>query len=118
MPLFKPNQRCQHRKQMGHNAYGEEVLAESSTLKCAVVRISAGGQKSTVRADSSATRGAAEEVVSDAKILFEKGADINLNDQIEIAGILLRVISVEPRWNINGRLDHKEVDFFIWGKTE
>jgi hypothetical protein len=117
MALFKPNQRCQLRKQLGHNAYGEERLGEPSTLKCTVVRISSGGQKSSVRADSSATRGAAEEIVSDAKILFEKNATIGVNDQVSIAGVLLRVISVEPRWDIRGNLDHLEVDFFIWGKA-
>lgn len=79
-----------------------------------VVHLNLMSQDSSVRADSSASRGAADELVSEAKFLFTKMADIAIDDLVEIDGIKVEVSAVMPRYNVRGKLDHYEVDGRIW----
>ena len=82
--------------------------------KCGVVKLLSATEKSTVRADSSASRGNTEEILADSKLLFLPGTDIAVNDRVEIYDINLRVMSKRIRFDVAGRVDHYEVDFMIW----
>lgn len=115
MALFKPNLDCTVRRKAGTNAYGEESLGDPIPARCAIVRMNRTAEQSTVRADSSASRGAAREFIGAAQVLFLP-TDLVADDQVEILGNLLRVKSVEPRLDIRGRLDHIEVNLVAWGK--
>jgi DNA-binding transcriptional regulator/RsmH inhibitor MraZ len=80
-------------------------------VPCAIVHSTRANLKTPVRADSSASRGAAEEKVAVSKILFPKTVAIDTNDKFEIDGKILRVTGIEERKNVLGQLDHFEVDF-------
>ena len=69
---------------------------------------------SSVRTDQSASRGNAEERTEIAKLLFPSTVTIGLEDKFEILGHTLRVIKIQPRNSVLGRLDHYEVDFGAW----
>lgn len=112
--MFLPNNSGLLAKRAGMNVYGEPSFAKATKTPCGVVRLNTTSQKTSVRADSSASRGAADELVSDAKILFPATALIDFGDRFEISGMVLRVIKVEPRYAVPGHLDHYEVDFEHW----
>lgn len=108
--MFRPNQMCLIRVASGRtDVYGQSSPSSSVREPCAVVRLIVSSQPSTVRADSSASRGAAEELVSDSIILLGARTAANIDDVIEISGTVLRIVSKHPRFNIKGGLDHYEI---------
>lgn len=117
MPLFKPNLNCLLRQRTGTNVYGEETLAAAVADRCAIIELKIQNLKSSVRADSSATRGAAREVTAEGRLLFPTTSPVKLDDQIELAGYKFRAISVFPRHNLQGVFDHIEVEVTVWGRT-
>jgi hypothetical protein len=94
--------------------YGKESLQSSAQLYCGVVRLSASNQKTSVRADSSASRGTAIEVTYDSRLLFLPLTEIGRGDKLTIVTLELRVETVQPRFDIRGRLDHLQVDLIAW----
>jgi len=111
---FIPNTRGRLSRKVGNNVYNEAVFSEPKTVECGVVHLRGAAQKTSVRTDSSASRGNAEEVVAAAKILFQPHIEIGLGDRFEIAGLTLRVTSIQPRIAVTGQHDHNEVEFEVW----
>ena len=117
MALFKPNLDCLLRERTGTNVYGEETLGQAVKSRCSIIQLKIQSLKSSVRADSSATRGSAREVTAEGTLLFPTTSPVKLDDQVEVAGYKLRVVSVFPRHNLQGVFDHLEVEVTVWGST-
>lgn len=111
--MFLPNNKGFLSRKNGTNAYGETSWSDPVEVECGVVHLNKKMDKTTVRTDSSATRGHAEEFLSDSKILFPAYVQIGLDDRFEIHGIVMVATSVEKRYAVTGDLDHYEVDFRI-----
>jgi hypothetical protein len=101
-------------KRVSTDVYGEPRYSTPIIVGCAVVHLNGTIKKSPVRADSSASRANADEVIEAAKILFPPLTDIALGDRFIIATIDLRVISVEPRYSTSRGLDHIQCGFEAW----
>jgi len=112
--MLVPRVSCTLQRLNGSDQYGKEKLKFSVPIYCAVVKLSESSQKTSVRADSSGSRGKAIESTSDARLLFLPATDIKLGDRINIAGISLKVETVHTRFNIAGRVDHLQVDLAPW----
>lgn len=113
--MFRPNQTCTIRVASGRtDVYGQPLAATRVRERCAVVRLITTNQPSSVRADSSASRGAAKELVSDSLILLAKTTSANIDDLIEIQGATLRILSKHPRFGTTGALDHYEITASVW----
>jgi hypothetical protein len=117
MALFRPNLDCVVRRKASTNVYGEETLSDPVTVRCAVIQLKIITEKSSVRADSSASRGAAREYIGEAKLLFLPDDAPGTDDRIDVSGFKLHVIGSFPRHSLDGVLDHVEVFCGIWGKT-
>jgi hypothetical protein len=115
--MFLPNNRGQLFRRMGNNLHGETQFASPQTVDCGVVRLMPKVETTSVRVDSSASRGMAEETTAKAKILFPAYVRIGQDDRFDIAGISLRCITVEPRYAIAGHLDHYECDFVVFPRS-
>ena len=115
---FKGNVNCTITKlKAGEaNVYGEQDTVEISTpAKCGVVRLEVGQEQSSVRVDSSASRAHADEMTApNARLLFEKTADVAVGDKVTVFGHDLEVLSVFARHQVHGDLDHYQVDLKIW----
>lgn len=96
-------------KPAGHDVYGQEIAGQAQREKCAIVKLTVASQHSTVRVDSGATRGAADEAVSDSVILLGKKSIVGLDDYIEVSSVKLRVKAIRSRFTVSGKLDHYEV---------
>lgn len=112
--MFIPNTQGLLSSQAGTNLYGEPDFLEPRTVPCGVVKLNRIVQKTSVRADSSGSRGNSDEFVSQAKILFLPSSEVRTGDKFEIHGMMLRAIKVHPRISISGILEHYEVDFEAW----
>jgi hypothetical protein len=117
--MFLPNTYGILFAKTGRNRHGEAVFAEGKPVECGVVRLSRVQQPTSVRADSSASRGNAQEfAMSAAKILFPATVTIAIGDRFKIASYDLVVTAREPRLSISGDLDHFECDFGIYEEDE
>ncbi len=109
--MFQPNTFGLWSKLTGTNAYGETTWARAKKVACAVVGLEGQLKKTSVRADSSASRGSADEKVSVAKLLFPVVVKPKIGDRFEFNGMKLRFILVQPRYAVTGVLDHYECEF-------
>lgn len=116
--MMIPSVNCTITKmESGHDIYGAvKRLSTSRSTKCGVVKLMNERRKSTVRVDSSASRGHADEILADARLLFRKndGEFIDAGDKIEISRLTLKVESVRERYTVYGAFDHFEVDANVW----
>lgn len=112
--MFRPNKFGLLQRRTGYNGFGEPLFSPQVRVRCAVVSLNLNTAKTSVRTDSSATRGNAEEDTSTAKILFPIDVRIGKEMKFEIAGQQFRVMDVQPRFAVNGRHDHDECMLTVW----
>lgn len=106
--MFTPNFQGTFQKVAGRNLDGEETYSDPVPLALSVVRLAAKSEKTSVRSDSSASRGQADQLTADAVILTKNEA-VAVDDIIEIMGQKLRVVGHHPRLTVFGQLDHYEI---------
>lgn len=104
--------KCILTKGGGYDLYGERKAGSSTPERCAIVKLVIGQQHSTVRVDSGATRGGADELRADAVLLLPKTSKVAMDDLIAIPShnVTLRVKSIRPRHSVAGRLDHYQIE--------
>jgi hypothetical protein len=113
--MFRPNKTCYVTVASGRtDVYGQPLAATKVREQCAVVRLLTTNMKSAVRADSSASRGNAKELVSDSLILLAATTVAGIDDLIEVSGAKLRILSKHPRYSVGGTLDHYEITASVW----
>lgn len=109
--MFVPNRTCIIRRQTGtFDRYGQATFAPAVSIRFALVRFDTKAEDTTVRADSSATRGNIKEFHASGRILVEKRYMVSTGDLVVFDGKVFRIKEVEPRYNVLGKLDHYECD--------
>jgi hypothetical protein len=109
--MFLPNTRADlYRRAATANNFGRFSHDKKRSVPCGVIYLNVSAQKSSVRADTSGSRGQAEQMEGDARILFPIFVKVNVGDAIFKDEIWLEVIEVEPRRNLLGQLDHYQVE--------
>lgn len=107
--MFRPNQTGLLRSRTGYNIAGQPILSQPRDLPFAPVRLNNIVEKSDRRADTTASRGATDEVVSDARIMSVPYVQINVDDIFEFRDIKYKVTGVHERFTVGGELDHYDV---------
>lgn len=113
--MFKPNQLCiVHLASNQTDVFGMPTPGIKVKERCSVVKMKISNIKSAVRADTSASRGNAQEIESDTVILLARTTRAGIDDNIEIHGNQFRIMSIHPRFTVVGDLDHYEVGCTYW----
>lgn len=112
--MFRPNLKCRIQLSSGNDVYGQPKPTTYVSEGCSVVKLILTSTKSTVRADSSASRGNAMEIQAHSVILLSARTKASINDIIEVSGSKLRIEGVQPRYDTQGRLDHYEINASVW----
>jgi len=112
--MLRPHTPCKVTPSRGFDLYGQRSSGVPFSTKCAVVKIQVRDDKTAVRADSSASRGYANEETIDARLLFLPHVKVDKGDKLTLLGVDLRVIEVMPRHDLHGILDHNQVDAVVW----
>jgi hypothetical protein len=114
---FLPNLNCTVTK-LGPepDLYGQSQLGKPTPAKCGVIKLDLMAMQTSVRADSSASRGNADEKTVVGRLLFPANTDVGLGDKVvvENVNVGLEVLSVFPRHTVHGKLDHHQVDVGVW----
>lgn len=110
--MFRPNTHCLlFVRSDTQDLYGSYTFDDPITVPCTVVAMDLKVTKTSVRADSSASRGRAEEEIGTARILFKADATIKEGDQVQMDGNTLDCTRIFQRHDVLGKIDHLQVDF-------
>lgn len=113
---FRPNTTGMlRRKHPKRNIHGKETFEAPVPVAIAVVHLADKVEETSVRADSSASRGAGEQETLQAKILIGPGVRISKGDVIEVSNRLVEIASVHQRFDVFGSHHHNEVGGNIKG---
>ncbi len=115
--MFRPNLNCVIKKQGSYDQYGMPIVGQRVKERCAVVRLRNFNEKSSVRADSSASRGNAREMQASVLILLQANTQAEHDCVIELNKDQYRIMSMHARFNIAGKVDHYEVECTYWSET-
>ncbi len=115
--MFIPNTKALVYSHRGYNLYGEPDFNEPVEVPCAVVKLDVISEKTSVRTDSSASRGNANETIAKSRILFASGYAVDIGDKIEISGVLLIIVSVFARLDVSGKVDHYDCSLEKWTQS-
>lgn len=107
--MFRSNTTASLLRKAGRNIHGRESYSAPVSLPCSVVSLAERVVQTSVRADSSGSRGAAEEEVLQAVILIPPTFQVSKGDVIKILGRTIEIEGIEPRNDVFGRLHHQEV---------
>ena len=110
--MFVPNTTCQlYTRSDTQNLYGGYTYNDPITVPCAIVSMDLKVSKTSVRADSSASRGRAEEEVGSARLLFPASTAVKEGDLASVDGYPIEVIRIFSRHDVLGNIDHLQIDF-------
>lgn len=111
--MFIPNLKCEVRRVAGRDIYGKLTYGPRRIVPCGVIRLEEMSESTTVRADSSASRGNAMEEKILSRMMFPAKHKLGQGDQVKVEAFTMVVQSVWPRFAVSGRLDHWQVDLLI-----
>lgn len=115
--MFVPNLKCQIQKASeSTDVYGMPIPGVKKNELMAIVEMRMMAVKSSVRADSSASRGNAQEIECDARFLLTTKTVAAINDILIFGSHKFRIVSIFPRHDVQGRLDHFEVTCNYWSQ--
>ena len=106
--MFRPNQTGRLERLTGRDQHSRPTYAAAVPLPHAVIHLNDKNQKTSVRADSSASRGAADEVVVDGKILVAKSLQVARGDRVHVGDGIYAIMATHKRWTVFGLFDHTE----------
>lgn len=110
MKTFLPlPHRCVITRPAGTNVFGEPLYSKGVPQACHVLRAVDKIADTTVRADSSGSRGHAEENLADLWMLIRPTIKIATNDMVDVQGMKFRIVSIQQRNTVFGEFDHFEV---------
>lgn len=108
--MFIPNNTALiYRRSDTADRRGEYTYAKPVRVPCAVVDLNLEVQKTSVRADSSGSRGKAREETGGGRVLFPRYIKVREGDIIEVDDEVLEATSIFPRRNVLGVIDHIDV---------
>src|SRR5688500_397345 len=111
--MFIPNVPCKIQRRTGTSVYGKAQFGPAEPAMCGVVRLEEMSEQTSVRADSSASRGSAMEDKILSRILLPGHVHLKQGDLVMVSGFTMVVQSVWPRFAIDGRQDHWQLDLLI-----
>lgn len=109
--MFIANLTGSLQKITGRDVHGRHELSPSMPCPFSPVSLANASTKTTVRADSSASRGSSDERVTErGKVLIPTFISVSNNDIFTFQGIKYEIVMVHQRYSTGGRLDHFECD--------
>ena len=113
--MFSPNVSCVIHSAGGNtDVFGMPIERSRTQEMCAIISMNVKSEKTQSKAIFSSSRGSASEFEADTKILLKANTVASIDDDIHIYGNKFRIMSMFPRINMQGVLDHYEVTCSYW----
>ena len=109
--MFSPNLMGKIKKVTGRDIHGRQSLSDPISCPFGPVSLKLGSGKTSVRADSSASRGAADQIaIERGSILIPRYIPANISDIFAFGENEYEITAIHPRYSVDGMLDHYECD--------
>ncbi len=109
--MFRPNQIGYLQSIVSRDVHGRVFYSEPRVCPFGVVSMKIASKKTTVRADSSASRGSADEFSAErARILIPARITVIFGDRFLFRGLIFKIETIHNRFSIDSQLDHFECD--------
>ncbi|QNH71718.1 hypothetical protein V1VFAS_072 [Rhizobium phage V1VFA-S] len=109
--MFEPNVVGKLLRVTGRDVHARPTYSEPVDCPCGIVNLDISSDKTVVRADSSASRGSADEKSAQrGKILIASYVTVNIGDRFEFDGMAFEIKSKHVRRSVMGAVDHFECD--------
>ena len=97
-------------RRTGLNNYSEITYGSAIPVKCAVVHISKAKAKTPIRDTASASQSQADEDTETGRVLIPDSLNPrpSVGDRFVLLSFPMRFLSIEPRLDTRGNLDHWE----------
>jgi hypothetical protein len=113
--MFAPNLVGRISRVIGRDVHARPKFSEPEDCPFGIVNLNVGAEKTVVRADSSASRGSADETAAlKAKILIVPYIQVKIGDKFEFQGLTFKISSTHYRVSIMGQVDHIECDLEMY----
>ena len=113
--MFEPNVVGHLSRMVSRDVHGRATFSEPMECPFGIVNLNVGAEKTVVRADSSASRGSADETAAlRAKILIVPYIEVKIGDKFEFQGLTFKIASTHYRVSIMGQVDHIECELEMW----
>ncbi len=113
--MFAPNVVGQISRILGRDVHARPTFSEPTSCPFGIVNLNVGAEKTVVRADSSASRGSADETAAlRAKILIVPYVAVEIGDRFEFEGMVFKIASKHVRRSVTGTVDHFECDLEMY----
>lgn len=112
--MFEPNLVGKLSRMTGRDVHSRPSFAEAIDCPFGIVNMQITAQKTSVRADSSASRGSTDEFAAErARILIANFVQVAVGDKFMFDGLTYHITSKHTRRSIMGTVDHFECDMEI-----
>lgn len=107
--MFQPNLVGKIQTLTGRDVHSRATYAPATDCPFGIVNLNVGSIKTSVRADSSASRGAADEIAAMlAKILVPPYVKVAIGDKFTFQGLTFQITTTHYRISVMGDVDHIE----------
>ena len=106
LPAFRPQTPALLYRRVGKTIYGDGVYAAPMPIKIAVLKMGDIQSQSPIRSEASGSHGRVDQDVGMTKILFQPTLSVSNYDRMDFFGTTMEVISIFPRYDNFGRLQH------------
>ncbi|WJW83865.1 hypothetical protein QU516_17140 (plasmid) [Moellerella wisconsensis] len=103
-----------YRKSRKLDIYGQPTLSFAGKYPVGFIRFIKAYDKTSVRADSSASKGKADITLFDAAFVMPKSSRLEIDDILLVEGVKLEVKSIHDRFGLRGKEGHYEVGANLW----
>lgn len=111
---FTPNLIGRLYRPEGNDIHGRPRFGAPTDCQFAVVNAKRQTEKTSVRADSSASRGSADEITTGlGRILIARHHTVEIGDLFEFDGDSYDIVSKHARRSVFGEVDHYECDLEV-----
>ena len=111
---FIPQMKGQLKSPNGYTATGDATYGKPRQVGVSVVRLETMVRPTSIRTDKSGSQGRSDEMVLDGRLLLDNGSSPKGGDLIEVRGITYEIVDVYPRYDMDGLINHFQVDVKRW----
>lgn len=112
--MFEPNLVGKLSRLTGRDVHSRPSFSEPVDCPFGIVNMQLSAQKTSVRADSSASRGSTDEIAAErARILIASFIAVGIGDRFQFDGLTYHITSRHVRRSVMGAVDHFECDMEI-----
>lgn len=96
---------------------GSRLFAAPIPIGLSVVTLKTSVGHTSVRSDTSGSQSYADQEVEAGRVLIHPKVTPGEDDLVEINGQTFRISGVQPRYTLNGKIDHYQVELGTWASA-